>query len=120
MRAAVSMLPTKTLPRPQRPAATAACIASGAPANVIRVAIALGVRPCSTKVTAMALKTMDSSAVGTAVHQLQKGHVAERELAEQLVAQVVALDEDAVGRGPGEVGTKRLARGHREGSTFDV
>src|SRR5688572_65077 len=65
IRATPSVEPTNTLPRPHRPAATAACIASGAPRNVRRAASALGVTPCSTSVTAMALNILDSRSSGT-------------------------------------------------------
>src|SRR5882672_3938299 len=65
MRAAPSIDPPNRSPMPSSPAATAPCSDSGAPKYVSRAAIALGVMPCSTSVTARALNTVDSCFVGS-------------------------------------------------------
>jgi hypothetical protein len=71
-------------------------MASGAPVYVRRAARELGVRP---------------------VGQFEEGHVAQRELAEDLGAQVVPLDGDAVDRAPGDVGADGFAFNHGNSSS---
>jgi hypothetical protein len=51
----------------------------------MRVAIALGVMPCSTSVTAMALKSFDSFAFGVRPVSIEERHVAQVQVAEDLV-----------------------------------
>ena len=65
--------------------------------------MALGVMPCSTSVTAIALNSRDSLLVRESAGQLEEGHVAEVEVAEDLARQVLAAHHDAVARRPAEV-----------------
>src|SRR5262245_21408322 len=115
MTAACSMLPTNTLPRPHRPAATAACSTSGAPAMVMRAAIELGVMPCSgygDRIEELRLRRCR-----LAPRELEESHVAQVEMADNFVRQIEATHCDSIGCAPNDVAADRLMfTGH--GSSF--
>ena len=99
-----STVPTKRLPTPSRPAATAPCSDSGALPYTRRAASTLGVSPCSISATRQASTTAVCAGVGQAAQDLEARHLGERQLADELAAQALAAHDDVVGGGGGDGG----------------
>ena len=101
-----SVTPRKREPPPSSPAASAPCSESGALSSVTRAAIAVGVKPWSASATSTASNST-APAVGSRLRHQPVRQLAERDLADQVVGQVVAEQPDVSRVGGAERGPVR-------------